>query len=164
MQDSLVPLIVAAGAFLALLLWRVRPVAFWTTKRRVSREALREAWARIEAAPGEPERARALCDAADLLARQVRGRGSATGFYLRAMRSDPKSVEVIERAVAGLARRPRALESILWRHLAIVRWKESSESTRATLDALRALYEGQLRNAVRARALANARETLTGSD
>lgn len=160
MQDSFFPLIVAAGAFLALLAWRVRPLVVWRTKQRASRQALREARARIQAAPEGPERARALCDAADLVARQVRGRGSAPGLYLRAMRSDPKSVDVLHRAVAGLVRRPRALESLLWRHLAIAPWKESPDGAVAALDALRALYEGPLRNAIRARALAYACDTL----
>jgi hypothetical protein len=158
MQESFVPLTLAAGAFLAVLLWRVRPLVEWTTLRRASREALHEAQARIESAQDGSERARALCDAADLLATQVRGRGSATGLYLRAMRSDPKSVDVVERAVAGLARRPRALESILWRHLATTPWDQSRGAAVAALDALRILYEGPLRNAVRARALANARD------
>jgi hypothetical protein len=162
MQDTFVPLIASAGAFLALLLWRVRPLATWRTKKRADREALREAQTRIDAAPEGPERARALCDAADLAAKRVRGRGSAAALYLRAARSDPKSVEVVRRAVAGLARRPRALESLLWRHLATTPWKESRACTATALDALQALYEGPLHNTVRARALANARGILEG--
>ncbi|HXN30690.1 MAG TPA: hypothetical protein VN894_02470, partial [Polyangiaceae bacterium] len=97
MQDSFAPLIVSAGAFLAVLLWRVRPLVAWRTKQRAEREAIHEALARVDAAPEGTERALALCDAADLLARQVRGPGSAKGLYLRAMRSDPTSVEVIRR-------------------------------------------------------------------
>ncbi len=160
MQDSFVPLIVSAGAFLAVLLWRVRPLVAWTTKRRASREALRLAQGRIAAAPDGPKRAQALCDAADLLARQVGGPGSAKGLYLRAMRSDPTSVEVIQRAVTGLSRRPRTLESLLWRRLASSPWKESAAATSAVLEALQSLYDGPLRNAIRARAFANARASL----
>ncbi|MDP9000462.1 MAG: hypothetical protein M3O46_10170 [Myxococcota bacterium] len=160
MQESFLPLIASAGAFLVVLLWRVRPLVDWRTKQRASREAVRDARARIEAAPEGVERARALCDAADLVTRHVGGRGSAAGLYLRAMRADPTSVDVLRRAVAGLARRPRALESLLWRHLGSARWTESPESIAVALDALRALYEGPLRNAVRARALANAREAV----
>jgi hypothetical protein len=160
MQDSFVPLIVSAGAFLAVLLWRVRPLVAWTTKQRESREALRIAQDRIAAAPQGPARAQALCDAADLLAKQVRGPGSAKALYLRAMRSDPKSADVIRRAVTGLSRRPRALESLLWRRLASTPWNESAEATEAALEALQALYEGPLRNAIRAKAFANARATL----
>jgi len=160
MQDAFVPLVASTGAFLTLVLWRVRPLVAWRTKKRANREAMREAQARIEGAPEGPERARALCDAADLVARQVRGRESAAGLYLRAMRSDPRSVDIVRHAVAGLARRPRALESLLWRHLGTVAWTESPDSAAAALDALRELYEGPLRNPARARALANARGLL----
>ena len=77
------------------------------------------------------------------------------------MRTDPQSAGVVGRAVAGLAARPRALESLLWRHLAQAPWtRESREATRTVLDALRMLHEGPLKNAIRARALGNARDAL----
>ncbi len=157
------PLVVAAAAFLLVLLWRVRP-AFpwgWGPRRRASREALRDAQVQIESTTDPRARARALCDAADLKARGVGGASSAAGLYLRAMRTDPSSADVVGRAVAGLAARPRALESLLWRHLGQAPWtRDSREATRRALDSLRVLYEGPLRNAVRARALANARDAL----
>jgi hypothetical protein len=153
-QEWSLPLTAAAVAFLVVLLWRVRPL-IPGRRRGASRSDLRNAQARIEAASGEPERARALCDAADLMRT-----GSAKGLYLRALRADPTSVDVIQRAAAGLARRPRALESLLWRHLGSARWRESPDATRAALDALRALYEGPLRNATRAKAIANARDAV----
>ena len=57
--------------------------------------------------------------------------------------------------------RPRALESLLWRHLAQAPWTtDSRDATRAVLDALRVLHEGPLKNAIRARALGNARDAL----
>jgi hypothetical protein len=160
MKDAFVPLIAAAGAFFAVVVWRVRPVVLWRTRRLASRGAFREVQGRIEAAKSGAERARALCDAGDLLAAHVRSRGSATAMYLRAIRADPGSVEVVERAVATFARRPHALESLLWRQLATARWSESRDATHAALDALRALYDGPLRSPVRARALTNARESL----
>jgi hypothetical protein len=160
LQDSFVPLVVATGAFLAVLVWRVRPEVPWSRTRRASRVALRQATERIDAAPDDAERARALCDAADLVAKHVNGLASAKALYIRALRTDPASVEVVQRAVAGMARRPRTLESLLWRHLAAMSWNESRDATRATLEALRALYDGRLKNAVRARALANARDAL----
>jgi hypothetical protein len=86
---------------------------------------------------------------------------SAKALYLRALRADPRSALVIQRATAGLARRPRALESLLWRHLAATVWRDCPEATRAALDALEALYEGPLRNATRAKAIANARDALS---
>jgi hypothetical protein len=149
------PLIAATAAFLALLLWRVRPRLGWGVDRVLGGEALRETQARIEAAATDAERALALCDAADL-----RGAAHARGMYLRALRADPASAAVVERVVAGLSRRPRALESLLWRHLATTPWTESKDATRAALEGLRVLYEGPLRNAVRAKALTHARDAL----
>lgn len=166
MQDWSIPLVIAIGAFLAVLLWRVRPAnPSWGRKRRGRRQALRDARARIEAATDGPGRAIALCDAADLMAKSIAGISSASGLYLRAMRSDPCSADVIERAAAGLATRPRTLESLLWRHLALAGpWTGAArDAARASIDRLRALYEGPLRNAVRARALANALQSFSSS-
>jgi len=143
---------------LAVLLWRVRPLI---PGRRLgaSREAMRAASARIEAASNDTERALALCDAADLM-----NPASSQGLYMRAIRADPTSVAVIERAMVAFARRPRALERLLWRYLAGSPWRSSREATRAALDALRVLYEGPLRNAVRAKAMANARDAIDDRD
>jgi hypothetical protein len=154
-QDWSLPLVAATAAFLALLLWRVRPF-FGGAGGRAGREARRAAQARVEAAKTDPERALALCDAADL----VRA-GEARWMYLRAMRTDPASAEVVARVVSGLARRPRTLESLLWRALSSRPWTESKDATRAVLDALRALYEGPLKSAVKAKAMANARDALS---
>ncbi|MDP9035789.1 MAG: hypothetical protein M3O50_13390 [Myxococcota bacterium] len=160
MHDAFVPLLVAITAFLIVLLWRVRPVIPWGRRRSASREAFRTALRRVEAARTDADRARALCDTADVMAKQMRRAGNATGLYMRAVRADPTSVDVVERAALGLAGRPRALESLLWRHLAITPWGIRRESTRVALEALQRLYEGPLRSAVRARALAHARDTL----
>jgi hypothetical protein len=153
-EDWSIPLVVATAAFLAFLLWRMRPF-IGGRGAEAGREALREAQARIEAAKTEPERATALCDAAELMRA-----GEAKGMYLRAMRADPASAEVVARAVAGLARRPRTLESLLWRYLASRPWTGSKEATRAALDALRVLYEGPIKNTVRAKAMAHARDAV----
>jgi hypothetical protein len=155
MQDWSIPLVVATSAFLAVLVWRVRPLVALDRVRGGGRELLREAQARVENAQSEAERAVALCDAAALL-----GAGGAKALLSRAMRADPASAGIVERAAATLAHRPRALESVLWRRLATTPWTESPEATRVALDRLRALYEGPLRNAVRARAMAHARDAL----
>ena len=155
------PLVAAAAAFLLLVLWRVRPALPFGPRRRASREALRGARARIEASASPQARALALCDAADIMVHGVGGASNATGLYLRAMRTDPRSAIVVGRAVAGLAARPRALESLLWRHLAQAPWtSDSRDATTAVLDALRVLHEGPLKNAIRARAFGNARDAL----
>jgi hypothetical protein len=161
MSDRSLPLIFATAAFLAVLLWRVRPALSGRARRKASRDALREARARIELAPDDKARALALCDAADLVARRIGGGVSAKGLYLRALRSDEHSAEVVARAVSGLSKRPRTLEAILWRQLAAMPWTgESGDAARAALDALGTLYEGPLKNAVRARALGHARDAL----
>lgn len=158
MQDWSIPLIVATAAFLAVLVWRVRPVIGWGRAPGASADAIREAHARIEAAKSEQDRAVALCEAATLV-----GPRGARGLYLRAMRADPRSVAVIEQAAAALSRRPRALEALLWRRLASTPWNEAPAASRAALDALRTLYEGPLRNPVRAQAMAHARDALAES-
>jgi hypothetical protein len=161
MQLPSIALDVATGAFVLMILWRVRPS--FGPVRRAGRQALREAQARIEKATDEAARARALCDAADIVVADapLAGSARAQGLYLRALRADPASAEVIARAVLGLARRPRALEGLLWRHLGAADWRGPCKPAMvAALDALKGLYEGPLRNAVRARAIGNAREAL----
>ena len=149
------PLTLATAAFLLVLLWRVRPQVGWGRQRGASRQAVKEARAKVDAATTEPEKAAALCDAAELL-----GPASATAMYLRAVRADPSSPQVIDRAAARLSRRPRLLESVLWRHLASSSWTDTRLASRASLSALVTLYEGPLRDPVRARALAHARDGL----
>ncbi len=164
MQDWSLPLVLATAAFLMLVVWRVRPALPWSQSRRANREALRTALSVVESAADNEARALALCDAADLVGKRVAASANApnaTGLFLRALREDPESVEVVRRAVAGLAKRPRALESLLWRHLGGATWTGPSRpAVRASLDALRVLYEGRLRNTARARALAHARDAL----
>jgi hypothetical protein len=155
MQDWSIPLMVATGAFLLVLLWRVRPLVGWGRQAGATRQALRDAHARIEAAANDADKATALCEAAELLAPT-----SARGFYLRAVRADPASSKVIDRVVAGLGRKPRALESVLWRHLASSAWAGTREATHASLSALISLYEGPLRDPTRAKALSSARDLL----
>lgn len=144
-----------------MILWRVRP-AFGPV-RRSGRVALREAQARVQGAADEAARARALCDAADIVVTDapLAGSARAQALYMRALRADPASAEIVARAVVGLARRPRTLEALLWRHLGAADWKGPCKPAMvAALEALRGLYEGPLRNAVRARAIGNAREAL----
>jgi hypothetical protein len=155
MQGSTLPLVIAAGVFFAVLVWRVRPVIGFGRRPGVSKEAVRGHLARAEAAKDEHERALALCDAADLFTA-----GGARGLYLRALRADPASLQVVQRTVTGLAKRPRALEHVLWRHLSQSPWKDAREATVASLDALRVLYEGPLRKSLRAKFFAHARDAM----
>jgi hypothetical protein len=91
----------------------------------------------------------------------TRGRG-AKAVHLRAVRDEPASTKVVEQAVAALSKRPRALEAVLWRHLAVAPWEGRRDAVVASLDALRSLYEGRLRSPVRARAIAHAKQNVSG--
>ena len=157
MQGISPPLLVAVVLFLAAVLWRIRPAFGFGHRPGASRAAFKAQLERAEAAKDDHEKALALCDAADLLA--ARG---AKGLYLRAMRMDASSVQVVQRAVTGLAKRPRALEQVLWRHLAATEWTGPREATCAALDALRVLYEGPLKNAMRAKVFGRARDAVKG--
>jgi hypothetical protein len=149
------PLLLAAAAFLFIMLWRVRPVI--PGRRRVSREALKEAKALAESASDPAAKALALCDAADL----TPGTSGASGLYQRALRTDPRSAAVVARVVTGLARRPKALESLLWRHLAQGPIEpDAKDATRAVLEALRDLNDGPIGNVVRARAFGHLRDAI----
>lgn len=158
MDTPTLPLVIAAGVFLAVLVWRVRPAIGIGRRPGASRDALRACLARAEAAKDGRERALALCDAADLLAH-----GGARGLYLRALRADPTSTAVVERTVKGLAKRPRALEAVLWRHLSQTEWTGAREATVACLDALRVVCEGPLKKSMRAKFFAHARDAVKGT-
>jgi hypothetical protein len=73
------------------------------------------------------------------------------------MRASPANGELVERAAKALAKRPHALEGLLWRRLGAEPW--SDDRRPAALAALRELghlYAGPLKNRVRARALEHA--------
>jgi hypothetical protein len=149
-------LVVAAVLFGGFMVWRLRPA--WGGSRALgpARGALREAKKKLESAKTPVERALALCEVADACAASLRA-NSAVAYYLRAMRSDPTSSELVLRASRGLARRPHALESLLWRRLGAEPWSGRSKSAAITaLRTLAAIYEGPLRNRARARALDHA--------
>jgi hypothetical protein len=153
-MDWQVPLVISAAVFGAFLLWKMRPSFGARGDRNSGRIALRQAKTRIEAAKTDEERALALCDAGDASAAAIGGGNSAIGYYLRAMRTNPRSIEVVERACKGLSRRPRALESLLWRRLGAVEWTGTGEaSAHRALSELAALYTGPLRNPAKARAM-----------
>jgi hypothetical protein len=158
-MDRHLPLLAATAVFLLFLGWKLRPRVgpSGSTKAKL----LQEARARISAAKTDDERALALCDAGDACTRGLGGSDSAVGYYLRAMRAAPRSADLVSRASAGLARRPRALESLLWRRLGAEPWTgDMAGSARVALDDLAKLYAGPLHNAPRARALEHARALL----
>ena len=151
------PLLITTLLFAAFLLWRMRPSFGSHAGGGASAAALREAKLRIEGAKDEVTRAQALCDAGDACAESLGRTTGAVGYYLRAMRSDPTSASIVERAATGLARRPHALESLLWRRLGAEPWTGAGRPAAASaLRHLAALYGGPLHNRPRSRALDHA--------
>jgi hypothetical protein len=145
------PLVVAAVLFAVFMAWRTRPAL--GPSRSVGRAALKAAKTRIEVAKTPEERALALCDAGDASASSLRA-SSAVGYYLRAMRADPTSAALVERAARGLARRPHSLEGLLWRRVGAEPWGGASRQAAMTaLRELAHLYDGRLRSRSRARAI-----------
>ena len=158
MGDWNVALAIVTLVFAAFLVYRFRPVIGGTHRvRGPSLAALREAKERATNAKDAKERAVALADAGDAASRGGNA-VAAMGYYLRAMRSDPASVAIVDRAADGLARRPDALEAVLWRRLASGPWSGGdAEAAHAALRRLASLYaHGSLRNKTRSRALENA--------
>ncbi len=159
-MDWQIPLLVSACAFAAFMVFRFRPVM--SGEGRASAVALKEAKQRVVAAKDDASKATALCEAADACARLGRT-SAAVSFYLRALRADPGSKDIAHRAAEGLARRPAALEKVMWKQLAALRIAESNEARAAAVIALRALatsYATRRRFHARARALENVLEAL----
>ncbi len=153
-MDWQVPLLVSAVIFAAFLVFRMRPAV--TSRGRATAAALVDARRRIEAAKDDHARALALADAADACAHLGRTT-SAQGYYLRALRSDPASTRIVERTATGLAKRPNALEHLMWRHLGSHPWQgEMRDASLACLRVLARIYTKKRRHDVRAQAIEHA--------
>jgi len=157
MTDWQIPLVISAVIFAAFLIFKMRPAV--TPGARASAAALADAKKRIAAAKNDSARATALADAADACA-QLGRTNSAVGFYLRALRTEPK-VETVERAIATLDRRPAALEKLMWRHLSAHAWTDESRSALiAGLRGLQKSYGKRRRFHVRSEAITHLLEAL----
>jgi hypothetical protein len=147
-------LAVAAALFGAFIVWRVRPSFGPRRVTKAHREAFVAARAKLEAATSPEARALALCDVGDARAAMAGKATSALGYYLRAIRIAPASVEPIRRAAHALAKKPRALESLLWRRLGSSEWTgENRSAAVVALTELQRIYAGSVRNRSRAKAL-----------
>ncbi len=143
MDATHIALFCIAAAFAVYLFVQVRPA--FSPRRRALYGELRAARARAEAASSEPLRAIALADAGEIAARASRW-VAASGLFLRALRADPRALELIGRMVAALGPRPRLLASILERRMgAIGEEPEERPAFVAMARALLPLYEGPLR-------------------
>lgn len=145
------------------MVFKMRPAV--TPGARASAAALSDAKKRVAAAKDEAARAIALADAADACARLGRT-NSAVGFYLRALRADPRSEVIVQRAMTGLERRPSALENLMWRHLGSTAHEWDADHRPAQIAGLKALakaYGKRRRHHVRAQAIAHLLRALGAS-
>lgn len=151
MDLSQIAILAAVGFFFAFLFFQFRPSA-----RRARREvglAIRDARARAYKAKSPEERSAALSDAAEAAVKAKRW-VAAAGYFLRAMRGNPASAEIVARAGAGLARRPALSERTFWRRLAALPDDDAHRSAYLeTVRQLASLYESALPDAGRARVL-----------
>ncbi len=161
-----IALLVASGASLAYLVWRFRfSPGHSDADVGLSKQERATLDAKANAEPTPAGRARVFADAADSFSGSIGRKRVAGPLYLRAMKADPTSVELVERTAAGLARRPRNLEAVLWRRLAASPWSDDTRvATLAALDHLSRLYQGPLHDSLRARALDHARKALMASE
>jgi predicted O-linked N-acetylglucosamine transferase (SPINDLY family) len=151
-------LIAAATVFGLYIIYRFRPIF---SGGRTGLAALAEARKRIDAAKTDEERALALAAAGDACAATVGRTTGAVGYYTRAMRANPASVEIVERAAAGLSRRPRALEQLMWRRLATESWEgDNKPAALAALTQLQRVLDRSPRSRTRARVFENVLVTL----
>ncbi|WP_437602234.1 hypothetical protein WMF28_11450 [Sorangium sp. So ce590] len=148
-----------AALFILFLMVKMRPARRRRDALSAEVQAARE---RARRATTPRERAEALCDAGVQAMRSGRRVTAAVGFFVRAMRADPASARVIELASGALARRrPRLLEKILWRRLAVLRWDgEHRDAARAVAVALEALYRREIRDRSRAEIMRKLTRTL----
>ena len=154
MLDWQIALLVSAVVFAAFIVFKMRPAV--TRDGRAHAADLDAARKRIEAAPDEAARALALADAGDACARLGRVNG-AVGFYRRALRAEPSSAALVQRAGAALARRPMSLEILMWRHLASQPWVGDRRAPAiAALRVLGEVYGRRHRTQVRKLAIEHA--------
>lgn len=153
-----IPLVIAAVVFLAFIVLRLVPMSSADGSAAQARADLKAARKRLDEAKSDEERVAALVAAGNASAKLVSGGGRAVQYYLRAMKLAPDSAELVDRVAAGMARRPRGLENILWRRLGAKpeEWgAEAGPVLASILKHLADLYAGPLKSSVRARAFAN---------
>lgn len=144
----------SAALFTGFMLFRMRPAL--SSEGRASAGQLAEAKARVDKAEGDKDKAVALMDAAAATARLGKT-GSAVALYVRAFRADPSSTAIVESAATELARRPRALEELMWRRLGADGWGgDNRAASKAALRALVEIYDRKQRTKPRARAVEHA--------
>jgi len=152
--------VVAAVVFGLFVLYKFRPL-LGGTGASAGPADLRDARRRLTQATSDAQRLEAILAAGDACARTVGLGGGASSYYFRAMRLAPASAEIVDHAAKGLVRRPRILETLLWRRLGAEPWTgDYADSTRAALRQLIAIYTGTRKSPLRARAIERALASL----
>ena len=148
--------LVAAVAFLLIVLWRVRPALSDDEEPPPVRG--------LDKAKNDDERAEILAAAGDTFARSLGGARRAASCYARAMRLRPESQELVTRATTGLAKSPKVLEALAWRRLGAGPWEGKTRPVaEQLLGALITIYEGAAKTRPRARALEHLLASLGGA-
>lgn len=146
-----IAVITGAVVFVIFLLWQFRPMRL--RLGAAPRVAVDSMAARLQArsAPDARTRARILCEAAQKAAAQPGGVSAAVGLFLRSMMADPSSpepIECIRKLLIG--RRPRALERILWKRLAVAEWDGDQRAVAAACaTGLHDIYASRLHDRAR---------------
>lgn len=142
MSLSQIAVIVVVALFAAYIVVQVRPGL--GRDGGLGRE-IESARKRARSAESPASRADALAQAGALAAKARRW-GSAGAYFLRALRADPASAELVRRVQTELGGRPRLAEKLFLRRLAALSREEGMlEAEQAIVDALVELYEGPLR-------------------
>jgi hypothetical protein len=133
-----IALLAVALLFAVYVIVQVRPLG--PKGARGASSAIRAAHARARDATSAEARAGALVEAGEVAAKARRW-VSAAGSFLRALRADPTSADVVRRTASALAPRPRLLESVMLRKVAAVEATGASDPALvAALEALHSLY------------------------
>ncbi len=157
-----IAVVLVTVAFIAYLLWRMRPALRPRAVGRVVR-GVAEARTMARNAKTARERAEVLCHAGDLFAAERGGSTAAVGHYLRAMRADPTWVEPIDKLRKLLWKSsPRTLEKTLWHRLAAIPWEGETRAAAAQcLKILAELHRSRLPDHTRAQVFSRAYEMFT---
>lgn len=138
--------LVAAIAFLLVLLWRFRP--------ELSSDDARPPVRGLDAAKTDAERVDILVTAGERYAQRMGGARKASACFTRATRIAPESADLVARAARALKRHPRVLETFLWRRLGAGPWVgHERDVAKVALAALVPVYDASSRTRPRARAL-----------
>ncbi len=144
----------AAIVFALYLFWKLRPAMGGDDALEFRRRTDSNLGAALAALPGDAQRVAMLCDEADRLASTLGRRRRAAILFARAMRLAPSEPVIVERAIKALAKKPRLLEALLWKRLALAPMTAADKkSFQTALTGLAQAYGLMPRRGMRQRAI-----------